>query len=127
MTKDQLLSEAISHFSRWRSTRLKQREPTPKALKLRAVSLLDHFRKGQVCEILSLSPSALSQWQRELEESESSAFVQLPALIDDQPDNQSVSTLGLRLVLTQPDGTRLELSGDLSCDFILSLIRGLNR
>lgn len=126
MTKDQLLAEAISHFSRWRSTRLNQREPTPKALKLRAAGLLAHFTKSQVCEVLNLSPSALSQWQRELVDLESSAFIQLPALIDDQPDNQSVRGLSLRLLLTQPDGTKFELSGDLSCDFILSLIRGLN-
>jgi hypothetical protein len=126
MTKDQLLAEAISHFSRWRSTRLNQREATPKALKLRAVGLLANFTKSQVCEVLSLSPSALSQWQRELVGLESSAFVQLPVLVDDQPEIGSVRTLGLRLVLTRPDGTTFELSGDLSCDFILSLIRGLN-
>ena len=126
MTKDQLLAEAISHFSRWRSTRLKQRESTPKALKLRAVGLLAHFTKSQICEMLGLSPSALSQWERELIEPDCKAFVQLPALINEESDADSNHSLNLRLVLTQPDGTKFEMSGDLTCDFILSLIKGLN-
>jgi hypothetical protein len=48
MKKDQLLEQVISHFSRWRDTRLKQKEPKPKALKLRAMGLLDHYSKAQV-------------------------------------------------------------------------------
>ena len=124
MTPEQLLEQAISHFSRWRSSRLHKTEKTPHALKLRAVDLLNHYRKSQICEILNLRPGALSQWQEECTESSSSSFVQLPAIIKEEETSEHPQEyLKLKLCLTS--GESIELSGSFSPEFVLALIKGL--
>ena len=59
------LDAAQQAFEHWRHTRT-QRSPTPEALRIQAVSLIDKHRRSHICTALRINDQALKQWERKI-------------------------------------------------------------
>ena len=110
---DLALAEAADAFAHWRATRRRGREPTPRALRAMAVTLLERHRPASIARALAISPAALSRWASELgpvTAPDPDAFVTLaPATPTSAPEPPDPLTA--ELVLRWPHGAQLVARG----------------
>jgi len=104
-------AEATEHFAHWRLTRSKRSEPTPAALRERAVALLAGHPPSTVARVLGINTVMLERWSSEASESEPGStpppFVALP---DAAPEPLSPEHAP-ELVLRWPGGAELVARG----------------
>ena len=105
-------AEATEHFAHWRLTRSKRSEPTPAALRERAVALLAEHPPSTVARVLGINTVMLERWSSDSSESEPgstpSRFVALP---DAAPEPFAPGHHSPELVLRWPGGAELVARG----------------
>ena len=126
MNSSELVAETISLFAHWRSSRCHPKERTPEALKQKAVELLPHIGKSQVCELLGLSPSILSRWEREAKtQASTSSFIELPTTASALPSSHDMrSSCNALATVYLPNGTKLVIEL-LTPELMTALLSGL--
>ena len=116
----QTLEDVKSEFSNWRSQN-KKRKPIPQPLRLKALALLEHYRKGTVCKGLSINTSMIEKWANPTTKRKPKAkkkpkkdheFFEMPVM-------EAVSPTKIRVIdLTGSSGEKLRIEGEFTVNDI---------
>ena len=115
----QTLEDVKSEFSNWRSQN-KKRKPIPQPLRLKALALLEHYRKGTVCKGLSINTSMIDKWANptkprskpKKKPKKDHEFFEMPVM-------ETVSPTKIRVIdLTGSSGEKLCIEGEFTVNDI---------
>ena len=110
------LSQVALLFEQWRSSRAHGAEPVPVALRQQAIALLTQYSTSKLITTLRISGSQLKVWREESQPpSGDELCVALPS-----PEN---SNAGTELTVIFANGSQLNLSGELSSEMVMAVIR----
>lgn len=99
----------------WRASNTKPRRPIPQELRLRILSLTDHFPKGKICRKLGINTSMLKSWSKTAEDKHEFLELKIP-----QPKIKPKIQL---IDLTTKSGERLRIEGEFTINDITLITR----
>lgn len=113
--------EAVAHsFSSWRQSRVSKKEPIPESLRTMAIALKNSYPVGQIKAALNINSKMLKCWSNDHAAAPSLQFLSLPPA-DTIRDKTSPT-----VKLEYPSGICLSVTGGLTHDALLSLVRSLS-
>lgn len=114
------LAAVERQFAEWRRSR-RRSSRTPPALRARAVALLSHTSRREVCRVLGINDTMLQRWQGEPSSEFSTPFVEIPAVVEMGSESRPTLTLSCR----RADGSVLSMRGpfdERQCRWALKLL-----
>ena len=115
----QTLEDVKSELASWRSQN-KKRKPIPQPLRLKALALLEHYRKGTVCKGLNINASMIDKWANPTKlNSKLKKRPKKDHKLFEMPTVEAISPTKIRVIdLTGSSGEKLRIEGDFTVNDI---------